>query len=103
MKATTSHSNRTCVECRARFDGQSWQRLCWRCWREQKDHAAKKSAYETGYKDGLIAGRKRSGVDEALLSSAITLCHPDRHPPERQAVANTVTARLLELRGALAA
>jgi hypothetical protein len=36
-------------------------------------------------------------LDERLLLAAVALCHPDRHPPERAAVANSVTSALLEL------
>jgi hypothetical protein len=40
----------------------------------------------------------RARLDVQLLTDAIVLCHPDRHPPERIEDANRVTARLLELR-----
>jgi hypothetical protein len=30
------------------------------------------------------------------LKSAIALCHPDRHPPERADLCNRVTGALLE-------
>jgi hypothetical protein len=33
-------------------------------------------------------------VDAALLKSAIALCHPDRHPPERADLCHRVTAAL---------
>jgi hypothetical protein len=35
-----------------------------------------------------------SPVDADLLKSAIALCHPDRHPPERAKPCNRVTAAL---------
>jgi hypothetical protein len=37
-----------------------------------------------------------SPIDAALLKSAITLCHPDRHPPERARLCTEVTATLIE-------
>ena len=36
-------------------------------------------------------------LDPRLLRDAISLTHPDRHPPERAKTANAVTAALLEL------
>lgn len=48
---------------------------------------------------------KQEGYDEAmdehfdrkLVREAITLCHPDRHPPERERSATRVTAWLSSL------
>ena len=47
----------------------------------------------------------RTCVDcgEPFDAGAIALCHPDRHPAERAAQANAVTAHLIDLRRELAA
>jgi hypothetical protein len=37
-------------------------------------------------------------LSKELLEEAVTLTHPDRHPPERQELASRVTADLLALR-----
>jgi hypothetical protein len=71
-------------------------RLCWDCWREQKDQAV----YDRGYADGRRAShdqRNAHGLDSELLPALVTLCHPDRHPPERFELANRTTATLLRL------
>jgi hypothetical protein len=92
---------RACDNCRTGFSANGvWQRLCWTCWREQKDRDDLNVAYVRGYQAGLAA---HNLVDADLLQAAIALCHPDRHPPERWQLANEVTARLLEARKALAA
>ena len=94
---------RTCHECRARFEGESWQRKCWRCWRKEKDRQPDRDAYERGYRDGLVAGEPLARASCQLLTDAIALTHPDRHPSERHELATRTTAALLELRVALAA
>ena len=89
-------------------------RLCWRCWRAQKDLEALEKAFRQGFDEGYRAaardhGRARfqrpqpTAFDGELLRRAISLCHPDRHPPERAGEANAVTAELLALRSDLAA
>lgn len=57
------------------------------------------------YHNGLRAGRASSAQPLGAtlpaglnVNDLIALCHPDRHPTERQAVANKVTAELLKLR-----
>jgi hypothetical protein len=40
-------------------------------------------------------------LEPALLADAIRLTHPDRHPPDRSAMANRVTAPLNGLRDEL--
>jgi len=95
---------RWCTECGADFEARGdWQRLCWRCWREQKDRdqtaAAYDRGYAAGYKDGS-AVRARAHfrpLDAGLLRDLIQLAHPDRHPVERAPIANRATAALLEL------
>jgi hypothetical protein len=37
-------------------------------------------------------------LDRDLLMAVVRLVHPDKHPPERFAEANRVTAQLLSLR-----
>jgi hypothetical protein len=75
--------SRRCRSCDKPFRPEGgWQRLCWRCWRELREQAEKPRA--------VIV----SPVDADLLRSAIALCHPDRHPPERAELCNRVTAAL---------
>lgn len=92
---------RRCRDCGSRFVGESWQRLCWACWREQKDEQGREDVYDRGFAAGFAAGRRTAAapsLDPALIARAIRLCHPDRHPAERAAEANAVTAQLLALR-----
>jgi hypothetical protein len=89
---------RDCVECGREFEAKgSWMRRCWDCWREQKDQ----EVYDRGYAAGLRAGRAGQNghgqLGSELLRALVTLCHPDRHPPERFELANRATAKLLEL------
>jgi hypothetical protein len=58
----------------------STMRLCWPCWRELREQADKPRTVVI------------SPVDAQLLKLAIALCHPDRHPPEREQMCNRVTA-----------
>jgi hypothetical protein len=96
-------TRRKCVECGTPFEGQHWQRLCWGCWRAEKDQEAQENAYDQGFRDGLREGSKHSGIDRELLAAAIQLAHPDRHPPERYDLATKTTSALLDLRRELAA
>jgi hypothetical protein len=57
-------------------------RLCWSCRRELREQAKRPRTVVV------------SPVDADLLKSAIALCHPDRHPPERAGLCNRVTAAL---------
>jgi hypothetical protein len=60
-------------------------------------------AYKRGYEDGHAAATRETRADgrgqfnAAQLRALVTLCHPDRHPPERARLANRATAKLLEL------
>jgi hypothetical protein len=97
---------KSCRSCGVRFDGERWQRLCWECWRRERGRSDLDVAYRRGYRDGYDLARREghhgapsAGLTAELLAGAIQLCHPDRHPAERTAVANAVTAKLLELRG----
>jgi hypothetical protein len=75
--------SRRCQSCDKSFrpDGQ-WQRLCWPCWRQLRAEESKPRTIVV------------SPVDADLLLQAISLCHPDRHPPERHEICNRVTAAL---------
>jgi hypothetical protein len=65
--------------------------------------SATAAAYDRGYEDGHAAAVRERRADgrgqfnAAQLRALVTLCHPDRHPPERARLANRATARLLEL------
>jgi hypothetical protein len=88
--------------CGAQFDGEHWQRLCWPCWRRERGRSEPADAYQRGYQLGYrdgCAAVQCAGLTDDLIASAIQLAHPDRHPPERAALANAVTAQLLALRG----
>lgn len=77
--------SRRCRACNESFRPQGdWQRMCWSCWRELQGQAAQPKTVVV------------SPVDAQLLLSAIGLCHPDRHPPERAELCNRVTAALVE-------
>ncbi len=85
--------NAYCTMCGTAFQARGrWQRLCRRCWREGHDLAIFERGYSAGFTDAI-----RARLDVQLLTDAIALCHPDRHPT-RGEVANRVTAQLLELR-----
>ena len=68
------------------------------------------AGYLVGHRAGVSAqtaemGRLRADVDrlqrffsEETIVALVRLCHPDRHPPERYAEANRLTAQLLDLR-----
>jgi hypothetical protein len=79
-------------------------KLCWSCWREREDRnlrdAAWSQGYADGYRDGQVDATRRSNGHGQLpdLLDLIQLCHPDRHPPERAAMANRVTATLIHLK-----
>ena len=77
--------SRWCRSCDQPFrpDGP-WQKLCWPCWRELRAQAEKPRTIVV------------SPIDAQLLRLAISLVHPDKHPPERQALCNRVTAALVE-------
>jgi hypothetical protein len=77
--------SRVCRSCSKAFrpDGD-WQRLCWECWRRLR-------AEEDKPRTIVI-----TPVDADRLKLAISLCHPDRHPPERADLCNRVTGALLE-------
>lgn len=97
---------RQCPDCGASFDPRgSWQRLCWGCWRAAKDRDLEEDAYQRGYTAGYRAGAASSARrsfnalanERDFVLELVLLCHPDRHPPERFELANSTTARLLDL------
>ena len=57
---------------------------CWPCWRELRYRAEKPPTIVI------------SPLNTALLLQAISLVHPDKHPAERAALCNRVTAALVE-------
>lgn len=63
-------------------------RLCWDCWRRQKDGERRVE---------IVHVEVPVLADAELLRGAIALTHPDRHPPERYELANRITAGLLDL------
>jgi hypothetical protein len=91
---------RCCRSCGEPFNGESWQQRCWKCWRQEREREQLAAAYDLGYQDGYVAGRRGwpSGLSDELIVRTVRLTHPDRHPVERFAEANAITARLLELR-----
>jgi hypothetical protein len=91
---------RCCQSCGEPFDGEAWQRRCWKCWREEREREQLAAVYDLEYRRGYAAGRRgsRGGLSDELIVRAVRLTHPDHHPVERFAEANAITARLLELR-----
>jgi hypothetical protein len=99
---------RDCANCGQPFEALGhWQKLCKPCWREQKDRTLRDAAWSQGYADGYRDGRldtlRHSNGHGDLpmlpnLLDLIQLCHPDRHPPERGALATRVTAALIGLK-----
>ncbi len=62
---------RACDNCRTGFSANGvWQRLCWTCWREQKDRDDLNVAYVRGYQAGLAA---HNLVDADLLQAATAI------------------------------
>ena len=57
--------------------------------------SAADAAYRRGYAAGVASARGAGGFTAEQLRALVTLCHPDRHPPERSRLANAATAVLL--------
>ena len=96
--------NRRCRNCGNAFEGEKWQRLCWTCWRADKEQTARDDAYERGFQDGFAEGRaarerRPAALNAALVGDLLKLVHPDHQPAERFELANRATAALLALRG----
>jgi hypothetical protein len=82
-----------------------WCRVCLHEKSRDYDLAVAELAWEHGYRLGLQRARQQlddAGLEAALgglpLRDLITLCHPDRHPPEREDLANRITVWLNALR-----
>jgi hypothetical protein len=93
---------RSCSRCGRTFEtSRSYHRLCWDCWRADRDAKLRDDAYNEGFTAGRARARTNGGSDKIppeLLNDAVQLTHPDRRPPERAELANRVTAELLRLR-----
>lgn len=80
---------RRCRSCGERFEpARSHHYLCWDCWREQNPsnwHQRRETAPSV---------QAVAVLDAATIKSAIALCHPDVHPPERRERALRVTQAL---------
>ena len=75
--------------------------FCIPCGTEFHAEIAKKRKQDKRVFDALMGGLRRAQADELcleLLEDAIRLTHPDRHPPERQKMAERVTTELLLLK-----
>lgn len=55
-------------------------------------------AWNNGFAYAKREAQSAKQLTESELEDLIQLCHPDRHPPERRALANRMTAHLLGLR-----
>jgi hypothetical protein len=94
-----------CDSCRRSFVRQGgWQRLCYPCFLsiKKKNDAEKARAegYAAGYHAGVSVQMSKPAapsLDRDTLREIVALTHPDRHPPERNAVANRITAILLAM------
>jgi hypothetical protein len=60
-------------------------KLCWRCWCDAENEPRK----------GAQTHQSRRPLDARTLKDAAALCHPDRHPAEREFVARRTTQALL--------
>jgi hypothetical protein len=88
---------RRCARCGYVFTpDRSYHRKCWDCWRADREEDLRRDGYHSGYAHGRNTTTQVALTDD-LLRDAVKLTHPDRHPPERQALANRVTAALLDL------
>jgi hypothetical protein len=80
-----SNGSRACSRCWAQFwPARHYHYLCWDCWREtHPPHRPQPPRLS-----GVV-------LEPELVKAAVTLAHPDRHPPERRELATRVTAALL--------
>ena len=89
---------RYCAQCDQTFEAaKAWHRLCWTCWRANKD----RGAWADGYAAGLAADRHNQPLSGRDLHDLIVLVHPDHQPPERGEMANRLTAKLIAMRAGL--
>jgi hypothetical protein len=110
-----SGSESRCTHCKRPFTHPTRlppQHICRECFYEHRGDftgAIEEIAYQAGFNTGRDRAIDETQDVEAIakllellpLDHVIALCHPDRHPEERNRLANTVTAQLLELRTAL--
>jgi hypothetical protein len=97
---------RYCTTCAQPFSpAKHYHVQCLPCWRRERDAEAQAGAWSEGYRAGYAAGRLEAvprspsaTIEPGLVIEIVKLTHPDKHPPERFAEANAVTARLLALR-----
>jgi hypothetical protein len=90
---------RNCRRCGRRFQtDRAHHRLCWPCfWEVDAAGEWRKPPPEWETPPRREPAPPMPHLDARLLRDAISLTHPDRHPPERARTANAVTAALLEL------
>jgi hypothetical protein len=108
MSARAQSTPIRCRVCERSFTPTGANTLCAVCYAERRgdyDFALAEQAWREGYGIGLARGRRQraddeleQALDDLRLRELITLCHPDRHPPERFELANRVTVWLLGLR-----
>jgi hypothetical protein len=108
----------TCSQCGTWFLPTDQGSLCDECVVIEEEKRPRAVAYERGWYDGYACGWRvcmrehphqtpnppapaaPAKRDLLPISDLIKLCHPDRHPAERVALANRVTQILLEIRKA---
>ena len=90
----------SCRDCGVTYEARgAWQVRCAPCWRARRDREHRKAlagAWDAGWAAGYSAA-PTSALGTNLLRDLVLLAHPDRHPPERAALANRATAALLDL------
>jgi hypothetical protein len=78
--------NRRCIGCGQLFEpSYDYHRRCWPCWRQ---------ARTPGERTDSPAAADTLVVSVETVHAAVRLCHPDRHPEQRNQEANRVTALL---------
>ena len=76
---------RQCIDCGERFEpARHYHRQCWSCWKAENPMTRTQ---------GTVV-RVVPLVDSSTLKAAISLAHPDVHPPERQERALKTTRAL---------
>jgi hypothetical protein len=77
-----------CADCGEPFrPARAYHQHCWPCWQEANRPTEKRPASVV---------RQVPVTDQGTLRAAVALCHPDRHPVERQQLATETTGKLLE-------
>ena len=81
--------SRRCIDCGALFETRfDHHRLCWPCWRRTRTAGPREPWAPGSPAVDTIA------VSVETVHAAVRLCHPDRHPEQRNQEANRVTAIL---------